>query len=246
MNGQAQASVHFQVLTVYPDVFSSFLSQGLLGRAIEDGKLEVDLYNFREFGVGKHAKVDDTPYGGGAGMVLRPEPIVETLEQCRKTSGKDRILKVLLSPQGETFNQNKAIEFSQQRNPIALICGRFEGFDERIRSFVDEEISMGDFVLMGGEVAAMGVIESVARLVPGVIGNKESLEQESFGSDLLEYSQYTKPLVYQGMKVPEVLTSGNHRVIEEWRHNDALRKTKTRRPDLYRKFVKSHKESSKS
>jgi tRNA (guanine37-N1)-methyltransferase len=246
LTNQVHPRVQFQVLTVYPDIFSSFLSEGLICRAIENERLKVDLYNFRQNGIGKHAKVDASPYGGGAGMVLRPEPIFETLEQCKKESDFESNHKILISPQGRVFDQKKAVELSQCRKPIVLICGRFEGFDERIRSFVDEELSLGDFVLMGGEVAAMAIVESVSRLIPGVIGNEDSLTCESFSDHLLEYSQYTKPLTYQGLRVPEVLTSGNHKKIEDWRNDDAIKKTKERRPDLFCRFSKNKENSFES
>lgn len=224
--------VRFQILSVYPEIFSSFLSQGLIAKAIEENRLEVDLVNFRKHGLGKHLKVDASPYGGGAGMVLRPEPIIATLEECEQAVAPKGLHKVLLSPQGEPFSQKKAQSLSQLEKPIALICGRFEGFDERIRHFVDDEISLGDFVMMGGEIAAMAVVEAVSRLVPGVIGNEESLSQESFSQNLLEYSQYTRPVEFRGMRVPEVLTSGNHQEIEKWRAGNALLKTKKKRKDL--------------
>lgn len=230
--------IHFQVFTVYPEIFSSFLSQGLISKALEDNRLQVDLINFREFGIGKHKKVDAAPYGGGAGMVLRPEPIVTALETYGQMSGSTGHYKVLISPQGKPFKQSKAVEFSRKQCPIALICGRFEGFDERIRSFVDEELSLGDFVLMGGEVVAMAVIESVGRLIPGVIGNEESLKYESFSQGLLEYSQYTRPSIFRGLRVPEVLISGNHGEIENWRNNDSLEKTRRNRADLFSNYQK--------
>ena len=242
MTGQDHSSVHFQVLTLYPEIFASFLSQGLIGKAVEDQKLKVELINYRKKGIGKHLKVDSTPYGGGAGMVLRPEPIIETLEQCRESVPGQKSHAVLISPQGTVFNQVKAIELSRMAFPIVLICGRFEGFDERIRHFIDEEISLGDFVFMGGEVAAMAIMESVSRLVPGVIGNEDSLKHESFSQNLLEYPQYTRPLVYKGLRVPDVLTSGNHKEIETWRKEKALEKTKNRRPDLYKLFNKGNGE----
>ncbi|MCG8333631.1 MAG: tRNA (guanosine(37)-N1)-methyltransferase TrmD [Proteobacteria bacterium] len=233
-------SVCFHVLTVYPDMFASFLSEGLIGKAINDKKLIVELVDFRENGIGKHNKVDAPPYGGGAGMVLRPEPIFESLTALDK---KASVHKILISPQGQSFNQQKAIELSKKEKPIALVCGRFEGFDERIRSLVDEEISLGDFVMMGGEIAAMAIVESVARLIPGVIGNQESLTHESFSQDLLEYSQYTRPIEFNGIRVPDVLTSGNHQEIEKWRLKDAERKTRMKRSDLYERYLQRSESS---
>ncbi len=235
METSGHLSVCFHVLTVYPDMFASFLAEGLIGKAVDEKKLIVDLIDFRKNGIGKHNKVDSPPYGGGAGMVLRPEPIFNALEALDE---KASVHKILISPQGKSFNQQKAIELSRITKPIAMTCGRFEGFDERIRSFVDEEISLGDFVMMGGEIAAMAIIESVARLIPGVIGNQESLTQESFSRDLLEYSQYTRPLEFNGMRVPDVLTSGNHQEIAKWRLKDAERKTRNKRGDLYDRYLK--------
>ncbi|MBU2514810.1 tRNA (guanosine(37)-N1)-methyltransferase TrmD [bacterium] len=231
--------VHLQILTVYPEIFTSFLSQGLIQKAIEQEKLLVDLINFRNFGIGKHMKVDAPPYGGGAGMVLRPEPIVNALERCQEKANSGRVHKILISPQGEPYNQRKAQELSKLDRPIVLVCGRFEGFDERIREFVDEELSLGDYIMMGGEIAAMAIIESVGRLIPGVIGNIQSIESESFNYDLLEYSQYTRPVSFRGKRIPEVLTSGNHKEIENWRHQNALEKTRKKRPDLFDQYILS-------
>ncbi len=231
--------VHFHVLTVYPEMFRSFLSQGLIQKAIEQGKLSVDLINFRNYGIGKHLKVDASPYGGGAGMVLRPEPIITALDKCQEKVSPGKIHKILISPQGEPYTQKKAQELSKQDLPLALVCGRFEGFDERIREYVDEEISLGDFIMMGGEVAAMAIIESVGRLIRGVIGNVQSIENESFIHGLLEYSQYTRPVSFRGKTIPEVLTSGNHKEIENWRQQNALEKTREKRPDLFDRYTLS-------
>lgn len=213
-------------------MFLSFLSQGLIAKAIEEELIGVELIDFRKYGIGKHRKVDAPPYGGGAGMVLRPEPIIDALEDLdSKCQGKP-CYRVLVSPQGDRFHQKRAMALSRESDPIALICGRFEGFDERIRQYVDEEISLGDFILMGGEIAAMAIVESVGRLVPGVIGNRDSLTHESFSQGMLEYAQYTKPVVFRGDAVPEVLTSGNHQAIEAWRRKNAADKTRQRRSDL--------------
>jgi tRNA (guanine37-N1)-methyltransferase len=243
LTSQEHSTVLFHILTVYPDIFSSFLSQGLVGKAIDEKRLGVDLIDFRKHGIGKHKKVDASPYGGGAGMVLRPEPIINTLEELTGKTQGSSLRKILISPQGQVFKQQKAVELSQTKEPLVLICGRFEGFDERIRTFVDEEISLGDFVLMGGEIAAMAVVESVARLIPGVIGNYDSLIHESFSQDLLEYSQYTRPVEFRGIKVPEVLTSGNHQEIENWRLKDAEQKTRDKRSDLFERYLKNKGET---
>ncbi len=230
--------MHFQVLTLYPEIFVSFLSSGLMKKALDEERIRVEIINFRKHGLGKHKKVDASPYGGGAGMVLRPEPIFHTLQECKERTVGDKLHSILISPQGSVFNQEKAKRISKLNLPIALICGRFEGFDERIRGFVDEEFSLGDFILMGGEIGAMAIIESVARLIPGVVGNEESLTCESFSNGLLEYSQYTRPYDFQGFKVPDVLVSGNHQKIEEWRQEDSLKKTKKKRLDLFDRFGK--------
>ncbi len=229
--------MHFNILTLYPEFFSSFLSEGLIKKALDDGKISIETINFRKYGLGKHHKVDAPPYGGGAGMVLRPEPIINALRECEENLGCKKQHKVLISPQGSVFNQEKAKELSRIDIPITFICGRFEGFDERIRAFVDEEISIGDFILMGGELAATVIIETVSRLIPGVIGNKESLENESFNDNLLEYSQYTRPYDFLGNKVPDVLKSGNHGEIKKWRKNDSIKKTKIKRLDLFNRYL---------
>ena len=229
--------MRFFILTIYPEVFSSFLSTGLIGRALNEKRIEVETIDFRKHGIGRHAHVDAAPYGGGAGMLLRPEPILETLEELETRFEKQKLHKILISPRGKPFNQAKAKELSKRTEPLVLVCGRFEGFDERIRQFVDEEISIGDFVLMGGEVASMSIIEAVSRLIPGVIGNESSLEQESFGNHLLEHAQYTRPQEFRGKQVPDVLLSGDHQKIRNWRQADALEKTRENRADLYEKFL---------
>ena len=224
----------FDVLTLFPEIFSGFLTESLIGRAIEGNLLEVELINFREYGLGRHKQVDDEPYGGGPGMVLRVEPIARALEVRREhhKSRNTEARTVLLSPQGTPFVQETARGWSRCDEALILICGRYEGFDERIRSLVDEEISGGDFVCLGGEVVAMTVIETVSRLIPGMLGNPNSPGRESFSGTLLEYPQYTRPVEFQGMKVPEALLSGNHGQIEEWRQTQALQRTRERRPDL--------------
>jgi len=226
--------LRFEVLTLFPEIFTSFLEGSLIKRAIEKELLSVRLANFRKHGLGKHLKVDDSPYGGGPGMILRIEPVVLTLEEQRnfhKSQGLETHT-ILVSPQGQPFTQKKAKELSQNNSVLTLICGRYEGFDERIRSMVDEEISGGDFVCMGGEVISMAIIESVSRLKPGILGNHESSKQESFSECLLEYPQYTRPASFAGMDVPEELLSGNHKKIAQWRQQQAFSRTKKRRPDL--------------
>ena len=226
--------LRFEVLTLFPEIFSSFLDESLIKRAIEKGLLSVSLVNFRKHGLCKHLQVDDSPYGGGPGMILRIEPVARTVEEQKKfyhSQGRETHT-ILVSPQGQPFTQKKAKELSQNNSVLTLVCGRYEGFDERIRSLVDEEISGGDFVCMGGEVITMAIIESVSRLLPGFLGNQESSEQESFSQSLLEYPQYTRPASYAGMDVPEELLSGNHKKIAQWRQQHALSRTKKRRPDL--------------
>mgnify|MGYP001209864476 CR=1 FL=1 len=226
--------LHFDVLTLFPKIFSSFLEESLIKKSIEQQYLKVDLVNYRRHGRGKHLQVDDTPYGGGPGMLLRVEPIAETLEEQKKKNHAAGLEThtVLLTPQGQPFTQAKAKQLSRCKAVLTLICGRYEGFDERIRSLVDEEISGGDFICLGGEVIAMTMIETISRLVPNILGNQESTERESFTQSLLEYPQYTRPASYEGMDVPKELLSGNHKVITEWREEQALVRTKKRRPDL--------------
>ena len=226
--------LRFEVLTLFPEIFSSFMDESLIKRAIEKGLLNVSLVNFRKHGLGKHLQVDDSPYGGGPGMILRIEPVALTIEEQKnfhQNLGRETHT-ILVSPQGQPFNQKKAKELSQNNSVLTLVCGRYEGFDERIRNLVDEEISGGDFVCMGGEVVTMAIIESVSRLLPGFLGNQESSEQESFSQSLLEYPQYTRPASYAGLDVPEELLSGNHKKIAQWRQEQAFSRTKNRRPDL--------------
>ena len=220
----------FHLVTLFPSLFDSFLEGGILGRALNDGRLEVGFRNPRDFAEDKHRSVDDAPYGGGSGMVMMPGPLMSAVESLDDDAGA-RVHRILLTPQGRPFRQADAKRLSGL-DAIALICGRYEGVDERARSQMDEEISLGDFVLFGGEVAAMAVIEAVGRLLPGVLGNHESLSEESHGAGLLEYPHYTRPAEFRGEGVPSVLTSGNHAAIATWRREQALKRTATRRPDL--------------
>lgn len=205
----------FSILSLHPGLFQDFRREALIGRACKRGHIQVELHNFRDFAEPPHYRVDDRPFGGGPGMLLRPEPIAECLKTI-PTHSNHR--KILLSARGTRFTQEKAKSLSSL-DQLVLICGRYEGVDQRIADqFVDEELSLGDFVLMGGEVAAMTVVESVARLLPGVLGNSDSLNQESFSeSSLTEYPQYTRPSNFNGYEVPEVLRSGNHQEVERWR-----------------------------
>ncbi len=223
------------VVTLFPELFETFLKTSFVGRAIAGGQLAVRFRSPRDFGLGKHKSVDDTPYGGGSGMVMRVDVMVacmESLDADAVAAGLPVARRVLLTPQGKPFVQSIAARFSTAP-AVMLICGRYEGFDERIRGFVDEEISLGDFVMTGGEVAAMAAIEASVRLIPGVLGNEDSTREESHGEEgLLEYPHYTRPAEFRGKAVPEVLSSGNHAHIAEWRKAQSLARTLERRPDL--------------
>ena len=222
------------VVTLFPSMFEGVIGQSILKNAQNKNLVEILVHDLRTFSADKHKKVDAPPYGGGPGMVLRIEPIAQTLEEQRefhRSEGRETH-SILVTPQGQQFSQEKAKELSRRKTVLTLICGRYEGFDERIRSLVDEEISGGDFVCLGGEVIAMTMIEAISRLVPNVLGNQESSEKESFTQSLLEFPQYTRPASFGGMKVPEELLSGNHKRIVEWREEQALYRTKKRRPDL--------------
>ncbi len=217
------------ILTLFPNMFTGVLQESIIKRAIEAGKVEINVHDIREFADNKHNRVDDYPFGGGEGMVLMPEPIYKAIQSV-KTS--DSIV-IMLSPQGKVYNQKYAYELSSQKH-IILLCGHYEGFDERIRTMVDLEISVGDYVLTGGEIPSMILIDSMVRLLDGVIA-KESHENDSFNNNLLDYPVYTKPVDFMGMKVPDVLLSGHHKNIEEWRYEQSLKRTLERRPDLLEK-----------
>ena len=217
------------ILTLFPDMFQGVFSESIIKRAIEEGKVEINLVNFRDFTKDPHNKVDDTPYGGGAGMVLAPQPIFD----CVKSLRTEDSIVILLTPDGEVYKQERAYSLAKEKHLI-LICGHYEGFDERIRSICDLELSIGDYVLTGGEIASMAITDSIVRLLPGVI-TEESHINDSFNNNLLDYPTYTKPRVYEGMEVPEVLLSGDHKKIAEYRYNESLKKTQERRPDLLEK-----------
>lgn len=222
----------FHVITLFPELIQRYCQVSIVKRGIEKGELEVKTYNPRDFCLDKYRKVDDTPYGGGAGMVLKPEPFFAAYESIKASKGSPVILA---TPQGLPFEQELAWEFSEKQDLI-IICGHYEGFDERIRSIATHEISTGDYVLTGGELPALIIIDAVGRLVPGVIGKSVSLAKESFVDNLLEGPQYTKPPEFRGMEVPEILRSGNHQQIERWRRQQSLKRTKERRPDLLKKL----------
>lgn len=226
--------MRFDIITIFPDFFTSPLEESIIRRARERGLIDVRVHDLREHTTDRHRVTDDYPYGGGAGMVMKPEPIFAAVEALKADSGNLKV--VLLSPRGRVWNQDLAQEFSGEEG-LVLICGRYEGEDERVRlALADEEISIGDYVLTGGETAAMAVLESVARLVPGVVGAAESVERESFTTGILDYPHYTRPADFRGMEVPPVLLSGNHADILRWRRKEALRATMERRPDLMEKI----------
>jgi tRNA (guanine37-N1)-methyltransferase len=226
--------IRFDILSVFPEMFESPLNHSILKRAQEKGMAEIHLHNIRDYAEDKHRMTDDAPYGGGGGMVMKVEPIDRALASI--VPSRDNALVVLLTPQGETFNQKIAEEISRYFR-IVLVCGHYEGVDERVRDhLVDREISIGDFVLTGGELSAMVVVDAVTRLIPGVLGNYDSASYDSFSTGLLEYPHYTRPGSYRGWQVPDVLLSGNHREIESWRRKESLKRTYLRRPDLLEKI----------
>jgi len=214
------------ILTLFPKSIEGFLNESIIKKALENKLVEINLINFREYSKLSNNQVDDTPYGGGSGMVLRCEPIFDAIDDLKKDDTKI----IMLTPDGKTYNQKTATYFKDLKH-IILLCGHYEGFDERIKTLVDYEVSLGDYILTGGELGAAIITDSIIRLLPGVI-NKGSLISESFNDDLLDYPTYTKPSEYRGMKVPEVLLSGNHKLIREWREEQRIKKTKEKRPDL--------------
>ncbi len=222
--------MEFHVITLFPEIFDSVFRSGLIGKAVRNELLTIKVHALRDFGLGNYRQVDDTPYGGGSGMVMRPEPIAAALDSVALE--RPGLWKILMTPQGEPLSQKGVQKLAQHEAGLLLLAGRYEGVDERVRQLVDQEISIGDYILSGGELAAMVVIEAVARLIPGVVGNAESLSEESFSGDFLEYPHYTRPEEFRGMRVPEVLLSGNHEKIRLWREQQALERTRKRRPDL--------------
>ena len=220
--------MRFDILTLFPSAFPGPLEAGVLGRALAAGRLEVEAHDLRDWAQNKHRQVDDTPYGGGAGMLLKPEPVFRAV---RELQARREAPVILLTPQGRLLDHDLALELAGHE-ALLLVAGRYEGFDERIRSLADYEVSIGDFVLTGGELAAMVLVEVVARLTPGVLGDADSAREESFADGLLEYPQYTRPPEFEGLRVPEVLLSGDHQRIQAWRREHALERTRARRPDL--------------
>ena len=225
--------MRFDVITIFPAMFGPVFEEGVVARAIREGIVSLRVHDLRGHAEGRHRKVDDEPFGGGAGMVFKPEPIFRAVGAVRALDGNGPSRCILLSPQGTRFDQRIAERYARRGERLILICGRYEGVDERVReSLADEELSVGDFVLSGGELAAMVVVDCVARLLPGTLGSPESAERESFSGTLFDYPVYTRPAEFRGMKVPEVLLSGHHAEIERWRQEQAARKTMMNRPEL--------------
>jgi len=216
------------VLTLFPNMYEGFLNESIIKKAISLEKAEINIIDFREYSKNRHNKVDDYSFGGGKGMVLMPQPIFDAIEDLKT----EETVVIMMTPQGKTYNQKQAYELKELKH-IILLCGHYEGFDERIRTIIDIELSIGDFVLTGGEIPSMVVMDSIIRLLDGVI-EEESHLNESFNNDLLDYPVYTKPVDFRGMKVPEVLLSGHHKNIDKWRYEESLKKTKEIRPDLLR------------
>ena len=229
--------MRIDVLTLFPKMFEGFTSESLLGKAIDNKIVEINIINFRDYSKNKHHKVDDSPYGGGAGMVLSVQPVYDALIMI---DNYQKALKILVTPQGVKFSQEKAYELSKVDH-IIILCGHYEGYDERIRDLFDIEISIGDYVLTGGEIAAMVLIDAVTRLVPKVINKDESHLYDSFSDNLLEHPHYTRPSSFMGKDVPEVLMSGNHKMIKEWRKKESIKRTKERRTDLYKEYTRGLK-----
>ena len=235
--------MHIDILTLFPEMFEGVLNNSILKKAQERDIFSYEFINLRDYSNNKHQKVDDYPYGGGAGMVLTPQPLFDAVETVKKKRNtKPRV--ILMCPQGETHSQSKALELSEEDHLIFL-CGHYEGYDERIRQhIVTDELSIGDYVLTGGELGAMVVIDSVVRLLPDALGNKQSAPEDSFSNGLLEHPHYTRPADFRGMKVPDILLSGDHARIEEWRHQQSLYRTWERRPDLLKERELTEKEKS--
>ncbi|MGX4598846.1 tRNA (guanosine(37)-N1)-methyltransferase TrmD [Faecalimicrobium sp. JNUCC 81] len=230
--------MRFHIMTLFPEIFNSYMNESIMKRAVEKGIIEVNIYNIRDFSNNKHKKVDDYPFGGGAGMVMTPQPIYDTYKYIIDTHNIKEPRVVYLTPKGKTHNQSIASNMSKL-DDVILLCGHYEGIDQRIIDLiVTDEISIGDYVLTGGELPALILIDSISRLISGVLNQDESFEEESFSNDLLEYPHYTRPREFMEMAVPEILLSGNHKKIEGWRNDESVRITKERRPDLYKKACK--------
>lgn len=228
--------MNFYILTLFPEMVMNGLSTSITGRAIESGKLHIEAINIRDYTKDKHNHVDDYPYGGGAGMVMQAQPVYDAYTALVEKIGRKPWV-IYMTPQGQTFNQGIAQELSEKED-IVLLCGHYEGIDERVlEMIVDDYMSIGDFVLTGGELPAMAIVDVVSRLVPGVLNNEDSAEIETFYNNLLEYPQYTRPPEFMGRRVPDVLLSGNHKLINEWRLEQSIERTKANRPDMYEKYI---------
>ncbi|MGI6324356.1 MAG: tRNA (guanosine(37)-N1)-methyltransferase TrmD [Bacilli bacterium] len=217
------------IITLFPNMFNGFLSESIIKRAIDDNKITINIHNLRDYSTDKHKKVDDYPFGGGHGMILMCQPVFDAVEALKTSNSK----VIMMTPSGKVFDQQLALNLSKEKHLI-IICGHYEGFDERIRTIVDMEISIGDYILTGGELPSMVITDAIVRLIDGVI-NQESLATESFNDNLLDYPNYTQPRDFKGLTVPHVLLSGNHQKIEEWRQNERIKRTKEKRPDLLEK-----------
>ncbi|GAB6092029.1 tRNA (guanine-N(1)-)-methyltransferase [Furfurilactobacillus curtus] len=222
--------MRIDILSLFPDMFSGPLTESIVGKAVDKGILDINVTDFRDFTTDRHHHVDDTPYGGGAGMLLMPQPIFDAMDHVEQDAG-NRGRVILLDPAGTPFTEQVAESFATESH-LTFICGHYEGYDERIRELVTDEVSLGDYVLTGGELGAMVMIDATVRLIPDVLGNMDSAPGDSFSNGLLEYPQYTRPADFRGRLVPEVLTNGNHQLIDEWRMRESLRRTYQRRPDL--------------
>jgi tRNA (guanine37-N1)-methyltransferase len=223
------------ILTIFPEIFHAYLAEGMLKRALQRGLIDINVHNLRDYTTDKHRTVDDYPYGGGSGMVMKPEPFFAAIETLNPDATNRRV--IMLSPAGDKFDQAMALELSKETKPLIFLCGRYEAVDERVRTrLADDELSIGDYVLTGGELPALVIIDAVARLIPGVLGDEHSVDEESFSWGILDYPHYTRPPAFGGLTVPEVLLSGNHKNIQRWRRKEALRRTVLRRPDLLDKF----------
>ncbi len=228
-------NMQIDVITIFPEMIDFPMNLSIIGKAREKGLLKLQIHNLRDFSGNKHYSVDDTPYGGGPGMVMKVEPFVNAVKSLNLEKNQETKV-ILMSPQGQTLNQDKVVEFSKLKR-LVILCGHYEGIDERVKELVvDEEISIGDYILTGGELGAMVIIDAVTRLLPNVLGHDESILEESFTNGLLEYPHYTKPREYMGLKVPEVLLSGNHAKIDKWRRQQSLVRTAKKRPDLLQKI----------
>lgn len=223
------------IITIFPDIFHAYLGEGILKRALHKGIIEVRIHNLRDYTKDKHRTVDDYPYGGGSGMVMKPEPFFTAVESLYPDATTRRV--IMLSPAGKTFDQDMAMELSNEERRVIFLCGRYEAIDERVRTALsDDEVSIGDYILTGGELPALVIIDAVSRLIPGVLGDERSAEEESFSWGILDYPHYTRPPVFRGLQVPEILLSGNHKDIMRWRRKEALRRTLQRRPELLEKY----------